>query len=148
MRKLCMIVLLAAGAATSLRPAMAESLKEAFDGFGLPGEWAGICGVPASLNNVHFRWTVLSESKGQMITDYGVPPLSYYDVSFAQLLDDDRIRLKLLNKESGANLDMIMQKQDGRIHTISSVRSDGTVLIKDGRYVPGGGGTLRQEHCK
>jgi hypothetical protein len=148
MRKFCLIALLAAGAAMPVQPASAETLREAFDGFGLTGEWAGDCRVPASHDNQHFTWTVLSDSKGQMATDYGTSRLSYYDVPFAQRIGDDQIQLKLLNRASNAGLDMVVQKQEGRIHTVSSVLANGTALIKDGRYVSDGKETLRQEHCK
>ena len=55
--------------------------------------------------------------------------------------------LKLVSNKNATQLELIIEKRDGHIRTLSSVRSDGSALIKDGRFVASGADTAAQERC-
>jgi hypothetical protein len=148
MRKLCAIGMLALGSAIAF-PALAvenPSLKTAMAKFGLIGEWAAQCRQPPGIDNAHSHWSASSETKGELFTNFGDQTMSY-DANFAELVGADRIRIKLVSNKNGTQLELIIEKRDRHIRTLSSVRSDGSALIKDGKLVPTGADTVAQEHC-
>lgn len=149
MRNLIAIGILAAGSAITL-PALAvegPSLKQAMTQFGLIGEWAAQCSQPPSKDNARTHWSANTETKGELLTDFGGGRTMTYDVNSGELVGADRIRLRLVDNQHSTQLELIIEKRDGHVRTLSSLRSDGGALIKDGKFVSSGTDTVAQERC-
>jgi len=151
MRKLIAIGLLIAGLAIT-GPALAVdnslSLKQAMTRFGLIGEWAAHCSLPPSGNNAHTHWSANSDTTGELFTDFGGGQAMRYAATSAELLGADQIRVDLLDNQDKSHLQLIIEKQDGRVRTLSSMQSDGRVLIKNGKFASDGTDTVAQERCQ
>jgi hypothetical protein len=135
---------------TVVLPAMASeslSLKGAMTKFGFIGEWAAQCAQPPSKENAHSHWSASSQSTGALFTDFGAAHTMSYAVSSAELTGADRIRLKLVDNQSGTPLELVIEMHDGHTRTLSSTRSDGTALIQGGKLVASGTDTVTQERC-
>jgi hypothetical protein len=148
MKKLFAIGVLVAGSAIAF-PALAGenlSLKQAMTKFGLIGEWAAHCSQPPSKDNAHTHWSANSDTKGQLLTDFGDQTMTY-DATLAELVGAARIRLQVVDNRNATQLELIIEKREGRVRTLSSVRSDGSALIKDGKFVSSGADTVAQQHC-
>ena len=155
MKKLIAIGLLVAGLAAA-GPAIAASalamdnslnLKQAMTKFGLIGEWAAQCGQPPGKNNAHTHWSANSDTAGELLTDFGSGHTMTYDATSAELLGAGQIRVGLFDNQDKSHLELIIEKQDGHVRTLSSVQSDGRVLIKNGKFESNGGDTVAQERC-
>jgi len=150
MRKLIAVELLIAGLAVA-GPAVAAdtspSLKQAMTQFGLIGEWAAHCSLPPSGNNAHTHWSANSDTAGELFTDFGGGQTMSYAATAAKLLGADQIRIDLLDNQDKSQLELIITKQDGRVRTLSSVQSNGRVLIKNGKFTSDGTDTIAQERC-
>ena len=150
MRKLIARGLLITGLAVT-GPALAVnsslSLKEAMTRFGLIGEWAAQCSLPPSGNNAHTHWSVSSDTAGELLTDFGGGQTMTYVATLGELLGAGQIRVNLLDNQDKSHLELIIEKQDGRVRTLSSVQSDGRVLIKNGKFESNGVDTVAQERC-
>jgi hypothetical protein len=149
MRKLYAIGIVFAGLAIVF-PALAvdrPSLKQAMTKFGLIGEWAAQCSRPPSGNNAHTHWSANSETKGKLLTDFGDTRPMTYEVNSAELLGADQIRVQLVDNQDKSHLELIVEKRNGRVRTLSSLQSDGRVLIKNGKFESSGAETIAQERC-
>ena len=150
MKRLHSIAILLAGLAFA-GPALAVdnslSLKEAMTRFGLIGEWAAHCSQPTSGNNAHTFWSANSDTAGALFTDFGRGQTMSYTATAAELAGANQIRVNLTDDQDHLRLDLIIEMHDGRVRTVSSVRSDGRVLIKDGKFTSDNTDTVAQERC-
>ena len=149
MKRLYAVVWLVIGLASAL-PAFAvdgTGLKTAMTEFGLIGEWAAHCSQPPSGNNAHTHWSASSETSGELFTDFGGGQTMSYDVRVAEPVGANRIHIRLVEDRDKTQLDLIVEKRDGRVRTLSSVGSGGRALIQDGKFVSSGAETVAQEHC-
>jgi hypothetical protein len=149
MRKIFAIGILIAALAIALPALAAEnpSLKQAMTKFGLIGEWAAQCSQPPSKDNARTHWSARSETKGELLTDFGDGHTMTYDINSGELVGADRIRLRLVNNQQSTPLELIIEKRNGHVRTLSSLRGDGSALIKDGKFVSSGADTVAQERC-
>jgi hypothetical protein len=122
-------------------------LKTAMTKLGLIGEWAAHCSQPPSGNNAHTHWSASSETAGELFTDFGGGQTMSYDANFAELVGANRIRIRLMDNRDKTHLELIIEKRDGQVRTLSSVGSDGRALIDDGKFVSNGTETVAQERC-
>ncbi|HEV2189011.1 MAG TPA: hypothetical protein VGR70_17510, partial [Stellaceae bacterium] len=133
---LLIAVLAVAGPAFSVNNNL--SLKEAMIRFGLIGEWAAQCSLPPSGNNAHTHWSANSDTAGELLTDFGGGQTMTYGATSAELHGADQIRVGLFDNQDKSHLELIIEKQAGRLRTLSSVQSDGRVLIQNGRFESNG----------
>jgi hypothetical protein len=150
MKKLYAVGVVVAGLSIT-GPAIAAdsspSLKQAMTKFGLIGEWAAHCNQPPGKDNAHTHWSASSETKGELLTDFGAAHTMTYAATAAELLGAEDIRVSLVDNQGGSHLELIIEKRDGRVRTLSSLQSDGSALIKDGKFVSNGADTVAQERC-
>lgn len=123
------------------------NLKQAMTTFGLVGEWAAHCNQPPSGKNAHTFWSAASDASGALRTDFGGGQTMTYTATAAELIGVDEIHVSLTDNQNDLRLELLIQKRDGRTRTLSSVRSDGHVLIKDGKFSSDGTDTVAQERC-
>lgn len=123
------------------------NLKQAMTTFGLIGEWAARCDQPPSGKNAHTYWSADSDNRGALRTDFGGGQTMSYAAMAAELIGVDEIHVSLTDNQDHLRLELIIQKRDGRTRTLSSVRSDGKVLIDNGKFTADRTDTVAQERC-
>ena len=137
---------LAAVAASPARAA--DTVEDAMRSLGLLGHWARQCEAPASGLNNHITFTKISTGEVQEIFDFGPDgPQNIYTVISAapEAAAPDEIHLVLVFR--GNAMDVILKAQDHTIRTKSSIRKDGTVLVKDGIKLFNGDATNVLHYC-
>ena len=113
--------------------AAATSVEAALRGFGLPGHWARQCDAPASPDNNHVAFERAATGEMQEVFTFGpgIEPNVYTIISAVGVDNEpDQVRLGLVLR--GVQNDVILRVHDDTIRTLSSIRGDGTVLVKDG----------------
>ena len=124
------------------------SLEQAMRNFGLIGEWAADCSELPSKNNAYTHWSARTDTTGELFTDFGGGVTMSYSVNAAELVGADQILIRLVDDKDHTHLELIIEMRDGRVRTLSSVASDGSAFIKDGKFVSSGADTVAQEHCR
>jgi hypothetical protein len=134
--------------AMSALPAHAESVRSALSAMGMVGEWAVVCGAPASGDNSHGTISVSDDGTGQLLYDYG-PGTAHrvYTINFAKRLGRDRIRLEAFDQGDHTNNEFVMRKTRTTIQTISNVQGDGSVFIKNGIMLLNGKPAIILNRC-
>ncbi|MEA2780840.1 MAG: hypothetical protein QOK29_2384 [Rhodospirillaceae bacterium] len=119
--------------------ARADGVQEALQKFGLFGVWAPDCNKPRSATNVYAHFSMSDAGRGSLSFDAGpgYDP-NVYIIHEARLLSSNKVELKEELLADGKFTDAVFAKINGKLHTISAKRADGTVLVQNGRLVPSG----------
>jgi hypothetical protein len=131
----CMAAALAATLALTGAAGAQSDVKRAALNFGLIGVWAAECNEPPSPTNNLATFALTPSGTVSLKYEFGSKyKPTRYTIARAEPLDAGRIRLRedRLDVEPRYSLDVILNKADGRIRVWSSVKSDGTVLVRDG----------------
>ena len=140
----------AAAAATvvSLCSAQAATVSETLRDFGLLGSWATQCNAAATIDNNHRTYSVVSEDIVQEYNDLGPD----YEPNIATITAAGRVAPNQLQinstLQSGAVRTLLIVMRGNTIRTMSNVRSDGAVLVKDGIVQSNGNATPALTRCK
>ena len=114
--------------------AYSQSATAAMQDFGLLGTWAGECGESAGPTNNHA--TYLVTSSGGLALKYQSGPEyeeSVYNILEAKRLGPDKLSLRqVLASNDRVALDIVLLKENDRVHIWSSLFPDGTALVEDG----------------
>jgi hypothetical protein len=135
-------------------PAHADATLDVLKAAGLLGTWAESCTAGPSRWNwfVTFYATGTATVRRKSETG-GDDPMLDGAVDSAQRLTPTMVRLRLRNDDpnwgadNGAVYDTEAELRDGKWHVLSSVRPDGTQLIKDGKFVASGKPTPILQRC-
>lgn len=109
---------------------------------GMNGTWAPTCSAPTSPANG--RLTYYRGADGRVWRKYDRGPNTAslnLAIDSAQVITPTTIRARMRNDDpnwgpqNGAVTDVVIEIANNRMHTINSVTSDGTQLIKDGILV-------------
>jgi hypothetical protein len=131
--------LLAAMVITLPSLARAGGVQDTLRTFGLLGVWAPDCGRPRSTANVYATFTIADGDRGSLSFDAGpgYDP-NVYVIHEARLLSANKVELKEELLADGKFTEAVFAKINGKLHTISAKRADGTILVQNGRLVPSG----------
>jgi hypothetical protein len=128
--------------------ARAQSVQEAMEKFNLPGTWATDCAKPADASNFYAYYAVSAADQGTLTYDGGEGyKKNSYVIHDAKLLGSVKIELEEETLSDHSFLDLILAKSHGQIRVVSSRRSDGTILIEDGKFQPEGAPTQWYSRC-
>jgi hypothetical protein len=135
-------------------PAHADATLEVIRTAGLLGTWAESCSAGPSRQNWFVTFYVTTNAtvrrKGVRGSD---DPVLDGTVDSAERLTPTTVRIRLRNDDpnwgdaNGAIYDAVVEIKDGKSHAVTSVRSDGTPLIKDGTFVASGNPTPVLQRC-
>jgi hypothetical protein len=135
-------------------PAHADATLDVIRTAGLLGTWAESCAAGPSRQNwfVTFYVTGNATVRRKGVRGGDDPGLDG-TVDSAQRLTPTTVRMRLRNDDpnwgesNGAIYDAVIEIRDGKSHALSSVRGDGTPLIKDGTFVASGNPTPILQRC-
>jgi hypothetical protein len=135
-------------------PAHADATLEVIKTAGLLGTWAESCAAGPSRQNwfVTFYVTGNTTVRRKGVRGSDDPGLDG-TVDSAERLTPTTVRMRLRNDDpnwgadNGAVYDTEAELRDGKWHVLSSVRPDGTQLIKDGKFVASGKPTPILQRC-
>jgi hypothetical protein len=135
-------------------PAHADATLDVIRAAGLLGTWAESCAAGPSLQNWFVTFYVTGNAtvrrKGVRGKDDAVLDGT---VDSAERLTPTTVRMRLRNDDpnwgdaNGAIYDAVIEIRDGKSHALSSVRGDGTQLIKEGKFVASGNPTPVLQRC-
>ena len=127
-----------------------NDVKRAVLDFGLIGVWAAECDAPPGPTNNLATFAVTPSGTVSLKYEVGSQyKPTRYTIVRARPLDERRIELHedRLDVQPHYSLDVVLNKADGRIRVWSSIKSDGTVLVRDGRVI-GLRDTKWQSRCR
>ena len=135
-------------------PARADTVLDVLARAGLLGTWAESCSAGPSRQNwfVTFYATTNGLIQRKSVRG-GSDPVLEGTVDSAERIAPTVLRLRLRNDDpnwgeaNGAVYDTVVEIRDGKSHAVSSIRSDGTQLIKDGKFVTSGTPTPVLQRC-
>jgi hypothetical protein len=142
------------GALLVALPARADAVLDVIRTAGLLGTWAESCAAGPSRQNwfvtFYVTGTATVRRKGVRGND---DPVLDGTVDSAERLTPTTVRMRLRNDDpnwgdaNGAIYDAVVEIKGGTSHAVSSVRGDGTQLIKEGRFVASGNPTPVLQRC-
>ena len=144
------IALLACALALMPSLANAQSTRDVLRDFGLLGTWATDCAEPAGKSNF---WTVYASMTNGNVkrTYYNTPDR---DKAYNEYIITRAIRLpasQLSYSQQGVakkdRIDVILLKDGNRYKIWSSVRQNGEVLVKEGKFTSNGDDSPWQTKC-
>ena len=135
-------------------PAKSESVLSVVSRARMLGTWAASCSAGASTTNWFVTWYAAGNgtARRRSLRGSGQPPLDGA-IDSAELLSPTLMRVRMRNDDpnwgnfNGLVYDVLTDISGGHQRTISSVASDGQVLIKDGKYVSSGNPSVVTERC-
>jgi len=138
----CVIAMPAAANAQSVRQVLAD--------FGMLGTWATDCNQPSGDNNWYAIYAGMPNGS-VMRTYYNTPdrkkPFSQFTITQAVRLPSSLLSYSQQGVNNHERDDVVLMKQGNRYHVWSSVRSDGKVLVKEGKFTSNGDESPWQTKC-
>jgi hypothetical protein len=135
-------------------PARADAVLDVIKTAGLLGTWAESCSAGPSRQNWFVTFYVTGNAtvrrKGVRGSD---DPVLDGTVDSAERLTPTMVRLRLRNDDpnwgdaNGAIYDAVVEIKGGKSQALSSVRGDGTPLIREGKFVSSGNPTPILQRC-
>jgi hypothetical protein len=149
-RAAVMTAVLVLGSMLALPPlARAQSPRDVLRDFGLLGTWATDCARPSDKDNFYAIYAGMPNGKVRR-TYYNTPdrktPYNVYTVSRATRLPADQLSYRQ-EGEDHDKIDVILLKDGNKYKIWSSVKDDGTVLVKDGKFPNSGDESTWQTKC-
>ena len=142
------------GALLVALPARADAVLDVIRTAGLLGTWAESCAAGPSRQNwfvtFYVTGTATVRRKGVRGND---DPVLDGTVDSAERLTPTTVRMRLRNDDpnwgdaNGAIYDSVVEIRDGKSQALSSIRGDGTQLIKEGKFVASGTPTPTMQRC-
>jgi hypothetical protein len=151
MKKLVLLAAVLAVPAASAQPARPPlPVQQVLQEFGLIGEWANACNLPADLDQGNSRAIyALSKSAGVILTYENGPKYkpSVYAILTARRTAKDRVTYVQERLADRTRVTVTLLKKENSISVWSSALDNGTELVKDGRYVANGRENPPQLRC-
>ena len=144
------ISLLAGALALMPSLANAQSTRDVLRDFGLLGTWATNCAEPAGKYNF---WTVYAGMTNGNVkrTYYNTPDrekaYNEYIITRAIRLPASQLSYSQQGVANKDRIDVILLKEGNRYKIWSSVRQNGEVLVKEGKFASGGEDSPWQTKC-
>jgi hypothetical protein len=125
---------LAAGA-FALWPLCAQASNDANTAqhFGLIGVWALDCYNPATINNPYETFAIAPN--GTIVQSLDMEAIEMSDHLHGLRLTGNQLAVKWDSAKNKITLDIVLRKDNGKLQSWSSVRPDGTVVVRDGKNV-------------
>jgi len=141
-RSLRFVILILAAMLLQAPIAAAQSVGGVLTDFGLLGNWSVDCNRPPSRDNSWSIWVLYADGRVVRRLDWGDgDSRNDYVVTSARRVAPDRLQYNM------GGYDIVMEKRDGKIHTVSSKDSTGKVLIANGIIVDSGQPAVWQSRC-
>ena len=130
--------------------AQAQSPRQVLSDFGMLGTWATDCSQPSGKYNFYAIYSGMSNGN-VMRTYYNTPdrkkPYNQYVLTRAILLPSNLLSYQQEGTVNKDRIDVVLRRDGNRYQVWSSVRADGTVLVKEGKYPDDGAESPWQERC-
>jgi hypothetical protein len=146
LRKIIVMLALASGAAAPA--AQAQTVQNVLAEAGLLGRWASNCGSPPGRGNVYTVYAAGPTGEVTVTYDHGpdyAPTINR--LLTARQIASDRVSYHQENKANGARLDIVVSLTATHLRVWSSIRSDGQVLVRDGKFTSDGVESPLQARC-
>lgn len=148
LRKTIVMLALAAGAGAVAPPAHAQTVQNVLTEAGLLGRWASDCRRPPGRGNVHTIYAADASGEVTLTYDHGpdyAPTVNR--LLSARQIAADRVAYHQENKANGARLDIEVTVTATHLRVWSSIRSNGEVLVRDGKFTSDGVPSPLQARC-
>ena len=130
-----------------IAPADAASDRDILKQFGMLGKLAIDCTAPYSRSNPHVIYSVSPQGNVTRILKMDREDLDgTFPMRNLRLLAPDRLQFEETGRQS--ELTITIARIAGNFRSWHSIRADGTVLIKDGKFLSSGSPTLAFEACR
>jgi len=121
--------------------------SQTFRTFGLEGVWSADCSRDPSSENPRVYWQLRDSGPiTHAVTFDGKTFVLVDTVSAAFRLSENRIRFSLV-RQGKVGLTVTVERKGAKIHTVTSIGSDGTIYYSNGVEVATGKASLFDEHC-
>jgi hypothetical protein len=129
-------------------PEAAEPEKEAVRKSGILGTWAVDCSKPSSASNPYQAYAIDKPHPTRTLAMATESLDGVFDMRKARLLGNNRLAYTDVKRgRPGKHFDVVVEIAGGRLRSLSSVADDGTVIIRDGKFVKSGAPTLVFQRC-
>jgi hypothetical protein len=113
---------------------------EALRQFGLLGTWTIDCTKPVSSVNPEQVYAIGEKGPTRTLRIADKDLDGTFEMRSIHLIGDSRLAYNDSRVGGETSFDVILEKKDGRVRSVSSVRNDGTVMITDSNFA----GSLRR----
>ena len=128
--------------------AQADPTRDALEKFGLLGTWAADCKQKPSGRNPWQTYRIASSGKPTRVLTMKDGSLDgTFAMTNVKLMAPDRLAYRDTRTTGTLYFDVVLVRRNDRVRSVSSVSSDGKVLIRDGKFVDSGAPTLEFERC-
>lgn len=145
LRKTIITLALAVAAAPG---AGAQTVGNVLAEAGLLGRWASDCSRPPERGNVHTIYAADAAGEVTLTYDHGTgytPTVNR--LLSARQIEANRVAYFQENKANGARIDIVVNVTATHLRVWSSIRSDGQVLVRDGKFASDGVESPLQTRC-
>ena len=143
------LLLCAALAMATCGTASAQSVQQVVSEFALLGTWAADCDQPAARNNIYTVYTLSGGSVRRIY--YDAPSKIAGDaiiISAARVSADQIVYDQELTDANRTRIKVVLTRIGGRIKVWLSQRTDGQILVQDGRVLSNGSESPWQSRCR
>ena len=130
--------------------ASAQSSRQVLSDFGMLGTWATDCNQPSGKYNFYAIYAGMTNGN-VMRTYYNTPDrkkaYNQYVITRAVILPSNLLSYTQEGTVNHDRIDVVLRREGNRYQVWSSVRADGTVLVKEGKYPDDGAESPWQERC-
>lgn len=126
--------------------AAAETAQNVLAEAGLLGRWANDCSRPPGGGNVLTIYAAGPAGEVTVSYEHGAAPTVNL-IMTARQIAPNRVAYHTQNRATGARLDVIVNVTATQLRVWSSIRSDGQVLVRNGKFATDGVDSPLQTRC-